>query len=212
MSDPKEKIEEPGKAEAKMVTAEDLTKTLKEIEGVKEEPKPEPESKPETLQLKKSAEVMKDAPEKLRKAIEVSDVLDEFTKTMGLHVDSLTEMMEKTVNGQANVSLGIVRALESMKKSIDSLSEQVKTFGELPGRPAGAGKAKASDIAEPEKKQDGMSVAQARTRILEGATKLAKSASPGTPDSQYWTNVAVKFETSGHIEQTDLKKVLEASK
>lgn len=195
--------------EKKVVTEEDLLKSLEKLEGTKEEKKVEETIKTESL--KKTAADAIEGNKGLMKSLEVSDFLKVFAGEIGLHVDESLTVLHKSIEDGAKRELAIVRVLEKLSKSLDDLREEVKTFGKTP-----------ATVQKSRVVADGGTIIQKsgeiqksdtpnRKTVTFGLEKLAKSAKPGTSDFHKFTQAAVKFESTSEISDEMLREALLAA-
>jgi len=215
--------------EVEVVTAEDLLKSIKDLEADPDGGEKAPESKTKQVELKKTAETINDkASAGLRKALDVSSALEEITSLIGLHNDGALEELRKAVNGSAERDLAFTRVLKDLKKSVDDLREKVEAYGKTPGgKPAGSfngqpkkeptkddilNKGAASGAAGATDETDEQRARRTRRQVLSGLESLVKSAEAGSSERQEFINAAVKFEVSGEIKDETLHKALGAYK
>jgi len=214
---------EEKKEENGVITEEDLLKSLKGLEGKVEEEEGEKEKKVETTNLDKSAadKVKEEASEELKKALEVSDVLSEVVGIIGVHVDSSLEAMQKSVQAAADRDLAMIRVLERLSKAVEANTEAVKKYGDEPT--TGKSKTAEGDGANTEILEKGADGGQGektpeekaaamRGQIQAGLESLVKSADRGTQEQQQLINAAVKFESTGQIDDIMLQKAIGAYK
>lgn len=200
-----------------VVTEEDLLKSIKALETKVDEPEPdvvEPKVEVETLG-KTAAETIKEgASDKLKKALDVSEALTEITGLLGSHVEAGIEALAKSVQGSAERDLAFTRVLLDMKKSIDDLGEKITSFGEAPSTPVSK-QAPAATETELLVKTSGVSGGNKkdldprvfRKQISGGLEQLAKKADKGSPEATKYINAAVKYESTGVIEDLMLAEV-----
>lgn len=202
-----------------VVTEAALLKSLQTLEGKKVEEETKPAEKPvvATAPLKKSAGdiIREKSSVELRKNLDVSASLAEIVSLLGAHVDESLQAMAKSVNAAAQRDLAIVGCFEQLKKSIDGLGEQIKTFGEKPAAGAKSatsdGKVETVPLAKSvtdEAKQSEKPRAS-RSEVVSVFSKLAKSADVNTDDNRRWTRAAVKMETTGEASDADLKVAMD---
>lgn len=201
--------------ETPVVTEEQLLKSLKELEGKKDEPAaPAPPAVKAVLLQKSAATVDDKGTKELRKALDVSEVLQDFASVIGLHVDTVVETLEKSVNGAAERDLVLVAVLQKMNKSLTDLTEKVEAFGKTPGA---APKTITVDKAEVLEKGAGSGKVEEgkhkvdRKLVLAGLEKLAKSCERGTAEESRWVRAAVKFESANVISDIDLASAVKAA-
>lgn len=208
--------DEPKGAEVK-VTVEDLAKSLAAVEGVK--PKDEPAAVEtvavEPLAKSAATAISEAASEPLKKSLEASGALREIANLIGVHVDTSLETMQKSVQANADLNLGMIRGLEALRKSIDANTAAIEKFGELPATApksdAGAGAAtevlaKSTSAATSVAAKDSK---QTRAQVLTGLETLAKSATNPAEVNEF-TKATIKFETTGQITDSLLSKALKA--
>jgi len=208
-----------------VVTAEDLLKSLKELEGKTDAPAPKKEPVVEKTKVPTTAEAIEEVKTgSLRKALDVSGALDEFCSTIGDHVDNVVETLQKAVNGSAERDHAIIRVLKDLRKSVDDLTTKVEAFGKTPAavpktKTAASG-AEKTEVLEKgvaigeEKGDEDPKVIATRTRkqVLDGLDTLVKSVKIGSSEQQEYINAAVKFEVTGQISNQMLHKAISAYK
>lgn len=142
----------PEDSNRELVTEEDLLKNLKNLEGAADDEELDEDGKPkkkkkdmekhvETAAIGKTmVEVINEkGSEALKKALDVSVVLTEFTSLLGAHVDHSLEALEKSIAAGAQRDLRFITVLEKFQKSIEALGEKLEAFGKAPaGKPAAA--------------------------------------------------------------------------
>lgn len=198
---------------AAVVTEEELLKSIKDLEA-KPEPKPEVVQEPEvktTGITKSAASVVKEgASESLKKSLDVSAALTEIVGLLGSHVDTSLEALAKSVQSGAERDLAIVRVLGDLKKSVDKLAEQVKSYGDTPATPASL-KKPATEVEVLQKSASQKSAdadpSKVRREISNGLERLAKSVKVGSPESDRYIKAAIQFESTGKIEDGLLAEV-----
>jgi hypothetical protein len=205
---------------APVVTQDALLKSLQDIEKLAkgetiEEPAPpapkveaSPEIKPAATTVEESAS------EDLKKGLNASPLLKEIVGTLGKHVDDTLSDLRKSLDNQAARDLAITGALESMVKSLGTISEKVETIGKTPAAPASARPvtAKPGEVLEksetaPEAgsaEEDPIKRAAAAKRlVLGGLEKLVKSSTDAM-DQKRFTTALIKFESTGEIDDVVL--------
>lgn len=208
--------------QVQVITEEDLLKSIRDVAGIKEEPENQevkrevrvvaaPTSAAEILETRGS--------EGLQKALEVSEVLGEFTGLMTEAVDGAITVLTKSIQDAAERDDAIVTALVALKKSIDENTKAVEKYGAQPAAPANSsslpagGKvvmlAKATDTAVAGKVE--MSPAELRGKISAGLESMAKALPRDSADLGAITRAAVKFESTGEISDIMLQKALRAA-
>lgn len=206
-----------------LVKEEDLLKSLNELEAKQPEADEKKDETVETTVLEKTAKdvVEETASEDLKKAIDASSVLREFTGLMGSHVDKSLEQLQKSIQGSAERDLAVIRVLEGLKKSIDDNTAAIKAFGQEPGKPAAdAGVTVTKDevlekTAKDDKTVDGKKPDPAATRkqVLVGLESLAKTAADAgdMQTAQQIGHATAKFESAGEITDELLAKAINAA-
>lgn len=210
--------EEKKEVQTVVVTEDELKKSIQALEA----PPAKPEEKVtetviETAPLAKTAqERIKEAPESLRKAFEVSATLTEFANLMGVHIDESLNTLKKSVQEGAERDHAFLRVVSDLKKSVETLTEEVKKLGGQPGKPAAAGELTVDEkgvlkksTEAGDKKTDPVA---ARKRILTGLEIMAKSAASGSPEMTEIIHSTAKFESTGSISDEMLRKALAATK
>ena len=217
MGDAKTKVTEPKKAEG-AVTEDDLLKSLIDLEGKKpEDTKSAAEKKVEIAALEKTAadKIKDDGSDELKKALDVSSALAEITSLLGAHVDDSLQTLEKSLQASADRDSKFVAVLESFQKSIAELSERIAEFGGQPAKKpevkidAGKTEVLLKSVPAGEENKGGEDEGGNITRIqvLGTMERLAKSADAGSIDSDRWISAAVKFESTGQINNKDLLEI-----
>jgi len=201
--------------ETETVTEEQLLKSLQDLEGKKEEKTEEKKPVIETVSLTKSAEetIEANASDELKKAIEISDVMAEFSSLIGLHVDTSLEELAKSITAGRERDLAVIQVITEMKKSIDELKTQIQEFGKEPGKPVSKTSTETTkaEVLEKSTVTDSQKKELGRPQIQAGLEELAKSAK-NDQDRDRHINAAVKFETTGQIEDAELQKAVGAYK
>lgn len=204
---------------AETVTEEELLKSVEALEA-KTEKKPEeedPEKKVETQILEKTvSEVVEEkASEELKKALEISETLAEFAGLIGAHVDESLEALQKSVAAAGDRDLAFLKVLTALKKSMDGMREEIAKFGEQPGTAKSVLTDEKTDkteilqktVDDGEKAKDPV---RAKKQIQMGLDTLAKSAEEA--ERPHFLNAAVKFESTGHVEDIDALRAMQALK
>lgn len=226
-----DKSKEKAEKEVEVISADDLLKSIQELEAGREDEPKGPRQKAEKTEIQRASDTVEErASGPLRKALDVSETLEEITSLLGLHVDNALDELRKSVDGAAERDLAIARVLKDLKKSVDGLAAKVEQFGRQPGRPAGsftgAGRPNAaadtkSEVLEKsasgEQKSDGEQTPeqkriQTRRQILSGLTELVKNAAQGSAEQSEFTRAAITFESAGQIKDEVLAKALAAYK
>lgn len=198
------------------VTEDDLLKSLIDLEGKKpEEKKSAAETKVEIAALEKTAadKIKEEGSEELKKALDVSSALSEITSLLGAHVDDSLQTLQKSLQASADRDQKFVAVLESFQKSIAELSEKIAAFGGQPEKkPAVKVDAGKTEVLKKSIDSDGAKVPGeegniTRIQVLGTMERLAKSTDAGTEDSNRWINAAVKFESTGQINNKDLLEI-----
>jgi len=205
-------------APAAAITEEDLIKSLRELEGKKDEPAAATApTEVTTSTLTKTAKevVAEQGSEELKKAINVSSVLGEAVSLMGLHVDQSLKVLEKSIKAGGERDLSFASILTSMNKTIETLAEKVEAFGKEPTASAtqrpvtaktGEVLAKSADGDKPELKPEAV-----RAQVLAGLLNLQKTAPMGSQEQAGYVNATVKFESTGSIDDLTLAKAMKAA-
>lgn len=197
------------------VTEDDLLKSIKALEGKKEEPAKEPEPKIETVTLKKSIDVVREglSPEAAA-AIEISPVLREVTSKLSKHVDDSLEALGKSLAGAAERDLAFAGVVTSLVKSIDALSAKVEEMGKgviaapktLTAKPEEIlAKSVAPNGQEPAPKTVDANIL--RKQVTDGLEVLAKKYTPGSHESMRYVQAAAAYEATGKINDAVLAEV-----
>jgi len=194
------------------VTEDDLLKSIKALETPKEEPKVETTTTIETVKLMKAVDAIKDGLSKdSQAALDVSPILREITAHLAKHVDNSLEALQKSVTGSAERDLAFATVLTDLVKSVKGLQEIVATFGKEAGAPKTVtvqpteiltknvdGKPKTATEVNP---------AAVRKQVADGLEILAKKYNPGTQESMRYLNAAVRYESTGQIDDGMLAEV-----
>jgi len=202
------------------VTEDDLLKSLSDLEGKKpDEKKPEGDKKVEAALLEKStAETIKDgASEALKKALDVSAALSEITSLIGAHVDDSLETLQKSIQASADRDQKFIAILENFQKSITELGEKIAEFGGTPAKKPSAkndaGKTEVLQKSVEGGEGEGGEGAGAgksdftRVQVLGTMERLSKSAKMGSVEQNRWQSAAIKFESTGQINNKDLLEI-----
>ena len=210
------KVAEAKKDETGKVTEDDLLKSLTDLEGKKpEDKKSAADKKVEIAALEKTAadKIKEDASEELKKALDVSSALAEITSLLGAHVDDSLQTLEKSLQASAERDQKFVAVLESFQKSIAELSEKIAEYGGQPAKkPAAKTDTGKTEVLQKSVDGDGEKPPGeegniTRVQVLGTMERLAKSTDAGTEDSNRWINAAVKFESTGQINNKDLLEI-----
>jgi len=204
------------------ITEEALQKSLNAIAGIKEEAAAVVEPKVVTAVLQKTASQSVDgkASQQLKKALEVSQVLNEAVNLMGMHVDESLNVLQKSLDATAQRDKVFVEVLTSMKKSLDSMQVKIEEYGKTP---AGTPKTVVTSATETqtevlqknlqgaqtqaaEKKGLDVKSDKGKRTVLMALETLTKSAKTDM-DRDSFIRAAVKFETTGIIDDRMLYSV-----
>lgn len=195
----------------KILTEEDLLKSIAVLETKADDVKKEDEVKEEvkaTEPLAKTADVVKkEGSEKLLKTLDASEALNELALIQGGHLDASLEAMQKSIDSAAARDHLMIKVMTDMKKSMDAMAEQIAAFGEQPGKPASQRKADDAVTTDDLKKKVGDKAkepteadrAKLRKTISVGIERLMKSAQPN--EMQRYVSAGVKFEATGELDQ-----------
>lgn len=201
------------------ITEESLVKSLAELEGkvVTTEPATTAPVVEVAPLAKKAGDTLSElGSENLKKALDVSEVLDEAVALMGVHVDRSLEQMQKSIALAAQRDLGILGVLTALKKSIDDNTETVKKLLDAPAAPAGtrpvvtdAGQVLTkSVVTEPIAASTPATAADLKKSILDGLETLVKSANVTSSEGARLSSALVKFESTGQISDADMTAAL----
>jgi len=199
---------ETKEGESTVVTEDNLQKTLDGLEGkAKPEEKPTGTPKVETAQLQKTAkEAIAEAEvPNLKKAIEVSSGLKEFSETMGAHIDASLQTLQKTIDAGAQRDLTMATILGNLSKALTSLEAKMEAFGEQPTKPKAI--VTSTDMVL-EKTADKNAGAPKMTKQDVSATLMKLAKTGDDADMNRFAFAVTKFETSGHISDSDLAAVI----
>lgn len=199
-----------------VITEAELQKSLQALEGTKvEDVKPARPARVEVVRLAKRAHevIAERASGPLRKALDVSDALNEVVDLMGIHVQDSLEAFQKSIDAGAQRDATIVKVIEKMSKSIDDLKVAVEAMGKAPAggprtimTPAAQVLHKSAGAAsvEGEPAAGATKLTEQRQAILSAFERMAKSADRGSQDQQRWINAASTFESTGRVTEKDL--------
>lgn len=205
-----------------------LLKSIQEIEAkakgeeaAAEEGGEAGEPEVETARVEKSLTetVEAEGSDELKKAIEVSPFLKEFTDIVGLHVDGALKALEKSLNAAATRDLATVGALGALAGQVESLAKSVSEFGDKPAAPASAKqpstskeevleKSAGSEAGEPGAETpagSGLNHPQVYA-ALESLVKRADEKGDRT-EADRWTRAYVKFDSTKTLDQAELAGV-----
>lgn len=203
-----------------VVTEEALLKSLTDLEAKAVAPAAAapPTVAVETLQKSASDTLTDMASPNLRKAMDVSEVLEESIALMGVHVDRSLEALQKSIQGSAERDFAIVRVLGDLRKSIDANSEAIAKLLDQPGAPASTrpvtvdngqvltkSVSAASAPAAPAKDHKDI-----RQGVLNGLERLVKSATTNGSEGARLSSALIKFESTGVISDADMAAALKA--
>lgn len=199
-----------------VITEDELRKSIEDLE-TKPLEAATPPAQPiiEVTKLEKTvADKLKEAPEPLRKALDVSQTLSDFASVIGLHVDASLGVMQKSLQASADRDLAFLRVVSDLKKSVDSLKEEVAKQGALPGTPAAAAPVTVGSDGILKKAVGGsdktVDPTVLRKSILTGLERMAKTADAGSVDQSRAISAVAKFESTGQISDEMLKQALSA--
>lgn len=189
------------------ITEEALLKSLTDLEGKKEDPKPTEPVVVTTPLVKSVREVITEkATEQLRKAMDASGALKDFSAVIGLHVDESLATLQKSIQAAAERDSKMITVLVDLKKSIDANTAAVKEFGAQPTIPASDKPVQvgSQEILQKSTPVNGPKID--RAAVLGSLTRLTKSASAES-DRTRFMNAAIKFESTGSITDEVLMEV-----
>lgn len=205
------KDEKKDETKAEVITEESLQKTLESLENKenKEEKKPDPVVKTPTVEKTLTDKVKNEAPENLKKAMDVSKALKEYVEITALHVDSALELLQKSIQAGAERDNSVIKILEKNAERMQKMEEKLENYGD---KPASTPKSQVStektevikkdgDDKKDEKKQFG------KRETLACITKMAMDAKQDTPEQKRWAQAVSRYETSGTIKDEDLLEI-----
>jgi len=203
-----EKTEKKDETKTDVITEDALQKTLAKLENKEDKPedkKQDPIVKTPEIDKTLTDKVKNDAPETLKKAMDVSKVLKEFVEITALHVDATLEMLQKSIQAGAERDNSVIKILEKNAERIEKLEERVEKFGNTPAndpKTVTADKVLTKDggEAKPEKKFG-------RQETLAQLMKMAMDAKPESQEARRWSLAVTRYETSGTIKDEDLPEV-----
>lgn len=204
--------------QVQVITTDDLLKSIKSVAGVTIETVPAPEPKAAQIPAPKaSAEAVRSAAtEPLRKALDVAPMLSEIVTLFGDHQDGALEELRKHVQANTEFNLVALKAIESLKKSVDENTAAVKKYGEtaLPSkeqRPAGSVVIlqKSADGTDKTEKST-LTPQQIRAKVNSGAEKLAKSMKRDAPELSDLTRQLSIFNAGGKVSERFVQDCLKA--
>lgn len=205
--------------ETKVVTESDLQKSLERLEGKKPGKTDAPPTVTAGVAERKTVEqtVTEKGSEQLRKAIDASSVLAEFTQLVGLHIDEALDVLQKSVQQAAVRDLSVIGLFEGLKKSMEdgftAVGSKLTELAAQPARPVGkaALTARPSQIAaRPGEGAEGEhedAPEVTRQQIGQALFELAKSAD-GSEKGGLMQAVAT-FESTGKCSDQVLRKALD---
>lgn len=206
---------------AQVITEEDLTKSLAELEGKKIEiVNPDPVVRVEPLAKTALDTLGEMGSENLQKALDVSEILDEVVSLMGVHVDRSLEAMQKSLQASAERDGASIRVLERLSKAIEDNTAAMNKVLDKPGSPAatrpittdtGQILSKATGIDEGSRGDKTPDVKALRKRITDGLDILTKAVKPSSSEASRLANALVKFESTGSISDSDVQAALRAT-
>jgi len=197
------------KDETKDVITEDaLQKTLAKLENKEDKPedtKQDPIVKTPEIDKTLTDKVKNDAPEALKKAMDVSKVLKEFVELTSLHVDATLSMLQKSIQAGAERDNSMIKILEKNAERMEKMEEKVEKFGNTPANdPKTVTGDKVLTKDGDEKKSDKKF---SRQETLAQLMKMAMDAKPETPEQKRWALAVTRYETSGTIKDEDLPEL-----
>jgi len=212
----------PAAATATTVTEEELRKSIAELEGPKaagEQPKPKT---PAPKGPRTAATIVQTGSEPMRKALDVSGVLQEVVGGIASHNDRVLDALQKRADDQSELIGRLVGVVGDLKKSVDGLTAKVEEYGKQPTSPATQRpvtttkadtleKSATGGAAEPDKRTLAM---RTKRETLAGLELLVKSASVAgnRNDLERWTKASIKFESTNDISDVDLHAAHKAYK
>jgi hypothetical protein len=204
-----------------VITQEDLTKALSELETPKQEEQVVVEPKVEVAKLEKSAEtvITEQGSENLKKALEVSALLKEVTGLMGQHVDASLETLVKGLNDAADRDRRMIAVLGELKKAIDANTAALEKVFEAPARTEKSVKVERTEVLQKNVQPQGEKkeltareqFVQSKQRVLAGLETLYKSLEPTDPEFGRVAQALVMFESTGKIADEMLQRAFVAS-
>jgi hypothetical protein len=198
------------------ITESDLRKSLEALEGIKteENKKPaEPTIKTETLAKTANESVAATASTDLKKALDVSMALREFTNLIGIHVDSSLETLQKSIHEGAVRDHKMITVLSDLKKSLDANTAAIEKFGQAPATTPQT-KTSRDQVMEKSTSSQATSERKAPTKgqILQVLTKKATSADLTDGERNRYIQAAAKLESAGAIDDAMLLEVAQELK
>jgi len=207
--------------QVQVVSQDELLKSLKNAAGITEEPAANAEIVQVAAQVPAAApaaEVLKTkGSEGLQKALDVSDVLSEFAQVMTDHIDATLTELRKSVQQGSDRDLLIVKAIEGLKKSLDTNTEEIKKYGagvaaSTTARQTGGTvtllrKAAAGD--QPEEVQ--LDPVQLRKHVQRGIEKMMKGMAAGSPELANLTRQTSLYEAGGKVPESFIREALKAA-
>lgn len=202
--------------EVQVLTESDLLKSIQALDPTtKVAPEPEPTPQVKTAALNKSLNetIKTNGSDNLRRVLDVSSALRDFSDVVGQHIGELIEPMNKSIQAGAERDLAIIKVLQSLQKSIDDNTKAIKAFGKTPldGKTPGVTTTKADLLQKSVSSQPvEIDPARAKRLVSAGLERLVKSLPPGDSRAQEYINAAVQFEATGQISDAMMVAAKEA--
>lgn len=212
--------QEPSAAPSATLTEADLAKSLATLEGKKEEEKvveePQAPTVTATTLEKNTAQAIKDnGSGGLKRSLEVSQVLSEFSTVIGDHVDTSLGALQKSVQASAERDLALINVITNLQKSVEILSEKMEEYGNTPARTPKAANVSKSEVLQKSTETDStdtreLDPVKTRQQVGAGLVELMKSMEPGSAEASALQHKALMFEGNGQIDDQTLHKAMTA--
>lgn len=212
--------QEPSAAPSATLTEADLAKSLAILEGKKEEEKvaEEPQAPTvtaTTLEKNTAQAITESGSTGLKRSLEVSQVLSEFSEVVGGHVDASLSALQKSVQAGAERDLAFLNIITELKKSVDTLATKMEEYGNTPARTPKAANVSKSEVLQKSTETDStdeteLDPAKIRKQVGAGLVELMKSMEPGSSEASALQHKALMFEGNGQIDDQTLHKAMTA--
>jgi hypothetical protein len=193
-----------------VVTEEDLLKSIQDLEAkAADTPKtPKPPSVAQVALAKSTTDaILEEAAPETRRALDVSDVLTDLVGLLGKYNDDALGTMQKSINAGAERDLAMVKVLGDLKKSVDDMGKKLEKFG---GEPRQARSATAEDLLHKAAPVQRIDPTTTRRSIVQGLEHLVKSLPSSDPRVGEFIQAAIKFESTGQIEDRHIQAAQKA--
>lgn len=192
--------------EPKVVTEKDLQKSLDELAG-KEPQKTEekaPEApKVEVTYLGKTVKEKVESNEKLAKALEVSEVLKDFSDEVTGHIDESLTALQGGLKAAAERDNTVVEVLSKMAKSIAELSEEIKKVAAQPAAAPKSVTVTSKEVLQKSSESEEKPKEISKRDLINSLLDLSKSAKD-PQDAMRFGRAISMYESTGKMSDENL--------